>query len=288
MHYTFASRTDPGRLRANNEDALLVDEARGLAVLADGMGGHNAGEVAAGMAVASIGTSMGRWLDARRPDGQGLPRLGPDAGISGREGPAWHATHRLPAVAVMQAMAASVAGANQAIFEAAQAHAGYRGMGTTLVLAVFIGGRLFLGHIGDSRAYRWRGGQFEQLTRDHSLLQEQLDAGLITPAQAVLSTHRNLVTRALGIEPAVALETHEHTVLPGDCHLLCSDGLTDMVPDAEIAEILSQPWPPARLAAALVARANERGGRDNISVLLAQAAPGDPPLHADAHAHEPN
>ncbi len=288
MHYTFASRTDPGRLRANNEDAVLVDEARGLAVLADGMGGHNAGEVAAAMAVAGIGTSMGRWLDAQRLDGQGPGRALSAAGASGHDGSAWHAAHRLPAVAVRQAMAASVAEANQAVFDASLAQAAYRGMGTTLVLAVFIGGRLFIGHIGDSRAYRWRGGQLEQLTRDHSLLQEQLDAGLITPAQAALSTHRNLVTRALGIEPAVALETHEHTVLPGDCHLLCSDGLTDMVPDAEIAEILSQPWPPARLAAALVARANERGGRDNISVLLAQAAPGDPPLHAHAHAHEPN
>ena len=287
MHYTFASRTDPGRLRANNEDALLVDEARGLAVLADGMGGHNAGEVAAGMAVAGIGTWMGRWLDARHADAPG-PVV---AGASGHERPpAWHAAQRLPAVAVMQAMAASVADANRAVFDASQAQAAYRGMGTTLVLAVFIGGRLFIGHIGDSRAYRWRGWQLEQLTRDHSLLQEQLDAGLITPAQAVLSTHRNLVTRALGIEPTVALETHEHTVLPGDCLLLCSDGLTDMVPDAEIAEILAQPWPPARLAAALVARANERGGRDNVSVLLAQAAPGDPPLpvHAHAHAHEPN
>ncbi len=258
MHYAFASRTDPGRVRTHNEDALLVDEARGLAVLADGMGGHKAGEVAAGMAVASIGTGLGAWLDAQcAQDGESM----------------------LPSLAIHQALAASVAEANRLIFDAAQAQSAFRGMGTTLVLAWFLGARLFIGHVGDSRAYRWRGGRLEQLTRDHSLLQEQLDAGLITPAQAALSTQRNLVTRALGVEPSVLTEIHVHAVRPGDGYLLCSDGLSDMVDDAGIAEILSEPWPPSRQAVALVTRANELGGRDNVSALLVQAA-FDPPSSA--------
>lgn len=263
MHYAFACHTDAGRVRPHNEDALLVDEARGLAVLADGMGGHKAGEVAAGMAVASIGTGLGAWLDARRTQAE---------------------VSRLPSIAIHRALAGSVAEANRAIFSAAQAQAAFHGMGTTLVLAWFLGARLFIGHVGDSRAYRWRGGRLEQLTRDHSVLQEQLDAGLITPAQAAISTQRNLVTRALGVEPSVQPEIHEHAVRPGDGYLLCSDGLSDMVADAGIAEILAQPWPPTRHATTLVARANELGGRDNVSALIVQAAFGPPPPHAP----EPN
>ena len=184
MHYAFSSRTDTGRVRTNNEDALLIDEAYPLAILADGMGGYNAGEVAAGMAVASIGTSLGVWLASAGPD------------LSGD--------------AIRQAMTDCVAEANRAILAAAQAHPAYQGMGTTLVLAVFRDCRLFLGHIGDSRAYRWRGQRLEPLTRDHSLLQAQLDAGLVTPAQAAASTRRNVITRALGIEPHVVLELHGH------------------------------------------------------------------------------
>ncbi len=253
MHYSFCSRTDCGRQRENNEDALLVDEAHGLAVLADGMGGYNAGEVAAGMAVAGVGTRLGAWL--------------------GRAGQA-----ATPAL-IRQALLASVAEANRAVLQAAHAQPAYRGMGTTLVAAVFRGDRLVLGHIGDSRCYRWRRGELRQLTRDHSLLQEQLDAGLITAAQAAVSSQRNLVTRALGIEPAVALEMQEYEVEPEDRYLLCSDGLTDMVDDEAIAALVAQATPLAARAAALVAQANARGGRDNITVLLADAA-GDA---ADPH-----
>ncbi len=246
MHYCFSSHTDRGQQRENNEDALLLDEALGLAVLADGMGGYNAGEVAAGMAVAGIGTRLGSWL-------------------------AQAGSTATPAL-IRQALQASVAEANRAILQAAHLQPAYRGMGTTLVAGVFREARLVLGHIGDSRCYRWRRGQLRQITRDHSLLQEQLDAGLITAAQAATSSQRNLVTRALGIEPAVALEVQEFEVEPGDRYLLCSDGLTDMVDDAGIAGVMAREAALRAQAAELVALANARGGRDNITVLLVQAA----------------
>ena len=141
-------------------------------------------------------------------------------------------------------------------------------MGTTLVVAVFRGTRLLLGHIGDSRAYRWREGRLIQLTRDHSLLQEQIDAGLISPEQAALSLNKNLVTRAVGVEDIVLLETHQHGVSPDDWILMCSDGLSDMLDDESIAEVLMSHNQVADAAHALVEAANEAGGRDNIAVIL--------------------
>ena len=145
-------------------------------------------------------------------------------------------------------------------------------MGTTLVVGVFQADRLVLGHIGDSRCYRLRGQTFQQITKDHSLLQEQLDAGLITPQQALTSIHKNLVTRALGVEDTVLLEVNEHRVEAGDIYLMCSDGLSDMVLDAGIAAILATPGTLGDKADRLVVAANENGGRDNISVLLALAS----------------
>ncbi|MFD0668124.1 Stp1/IreP family PP2C-type Ser/Thr phosphatase [Ramlibacter sp. MAHUQ-53] len=246
MHYAFACLTDRGLTRANNEDAVFVDAAHGLAVLADGMGGYNAGEVASGMATSLLAEHLGRWLEdaGPSPDGRDLRR----------------------------ALQACVAEANRAIFDAAQANAHYAGMGTTLVVAVFQEARVVVGHIGDSRLYRLRGGHLVRITRDHSLLQEQLDAGLITPQQAAVSVHRNLVTRAMGVDEAVLLEVAEHRVEPGDCYLLCSDGLSDMVDDASIATLMAADVSPDARARLLVDAANARGGRDNISVLLAQAS----------------
>jgi protein phosphatase len=147
-------------------------------------------------------------------------------------------------------------------------------MGTTLVVGVFQDGRLMLGHIGDSRCYRLRAGALEQITKDHSLLQEQMDAGLITPEQAATSTNKNLVTRALGVEDAVLLEVNEHRVEPGDLYLMCSDGLSDMLDDDAIARILAAPGTLEEKAVQLVDGANANGGRDNISVLLALANSG--------------
>ncbi|MCM2252095.1 MAG: Stp1/IreP family PP2C-type Ser/Thr phosphatase [Ramlibacter sp.] len=247
MNYEFCIRTDPGLARENNEDSVMIDEATRLGVLADGMGGYNAGEIASGMATTFIKSELGRWLSQ-----------------AGR-----HANAR----EVRRAMEICVDHANRSIFNAANSNPQYSGMGTTLVLGVFQDERLMLGHIGDSRCYRLRGGELMQITKDHSLLQEQIDAGLITPEQAAVSSNRNLVTRALGVEDAVLLEVNEHKVEPGDIYLMCSDGLSDMVDDGGIAEILRHDAPLDLRVVQLVDTANAHGGRDNISVLVAQAAP---------------
>ena len=248
MIYDFCTRTHTGLLRANNEDAVVVDPVTRLAVLADGMGGYNAGEVAASMATAFIQAELGRWLSQ-----------------AGR-----HANAR----EVRRAMEICVDNANRSIFNAANSNPHYSGMGTTLVVGVFQNTRLMLGHIGDSRCYRLRGSALAQITRDHSLLQEQLDAGLITPQQAAVSSQKNLVTRALGVEDAVLLEVNEHRVEPGDLFLMCSDGLSDMLDDEAIAHILSSEGSLEQKSVQLIDAANANGGRDNISVLLAQANSG--------------
>jgi PPM family protein phosphatase len=248
MIYQFCSSTDPGLARENNEDSVTYDSPTNLAVLADGMGGYNAGEVASGMATAFIKSEMSRWL----------AQAGRTA--NARE--------------VRRALEICVDNANRSIFNAAGSNPQYAGMGTTLVVGVFHDARLMLGHIGDSRCYRLRGTEFTQITKDHSLLQEQMDAGLITPEQAATSMNKNLVTRALGVEDAVLLETNEHRAEPGDIYLMCSDGLSDMVSDEDIGKILQQSIDLEAKARALVEAANNGGGRDNISVLLALAKPG--------------
>ena len=246
MNYDYAALTDIGRMRENNEDSVSVDPATGLVVLADGMGGYNAGEVASGMATTFITTELGQWLSQA-----GEQALSRD---------------------VKRAMEICVENANTSIFTSAESNAHYSGMGTTLVVGAFIGSRLILGHIGDSRCYRWRYNTLVPITRDHSLLQEQLDAGLITPEQAAVSPNRNLVTRALGVEASVELEVNEFRVEPGDVYLMCSDGLTDMVSDTTIAAEFSRSEDLVTLASNLITIANAAGGRDNISVLLVNAS----------------
>lgn len=248
MIYTFSTKTDPGRARENNEDSVAVDEATCVGVLADGMGGYNAGEIASGMATAFIKSEMARWLS----------EAGKQAKL--RE--------------IRRALEICVDNANRSIFNAANSNTQYQGMGTTLVVAVFQGPKLILGHIGDSRCYRLRMGSMEQITKDHSLLQEQMDAGLLTQEQAATSSYKNLVTRALGVDQTVMLELNEHEVQPGDLYLLCSDGLSDMVDDVEIAAIIDCDRTMEQKVEDLVAVANEHGGRDNISVLLVQVDVG--------------
>lgn len=246
MDYEFFAHSDTGLMRDNNEDSVAFDAAAGLAVLADGMGGYNAGEVAAGMATGGIVAELGRWLnDTGR---QALPRD------------------------IKQAMEICTDNTNRAIYRAALDNAQYAGMGTTLVMGVFRGERALFGHVGDSRAYRWRKGTLTQLTHDHSLLQEHLDAGLITPEQALTAAHRNLVTRAVGVEDVVVLEVREYRVEPGDLYLLCSDGLTDMITDPEIEAMIGEAEQLPDVAQHLIAAANLHGGRDNISVLLVRAS----------------
>ena len=246
MQLEFVALSDMGRLRNNNEDSVLAVPEHGLAVLADGMGGHNAGEIASRMAVTLIAQKLGEWL----PDNRGA---------SMRD--------------LRRAMSVGVDAANRSIFEAANTNADYHGMGTTLVLAVVHQGEMVLGHAGDSRAYLWRGGELKQLTRDHSLLQEQIDSGLLTLAEAAMSGNGNLVTRALGVEDIVLLDVQHRPIEEGDLYLLCSDGLTDMLDDEEIAEELAANavLPTEMRAQRLIDLANEHGGRDNISVALIYA-----------------
>jgi len=244
MTLEFFSATDTGRARNNNEDSVAVDEPSCLIVLADGMGGYNAGEVASGMATAFIKSELGRWLSV--------------------------ASDNASDTDVRRAMDICVDNANRAIFNAANSNPQYAGMGTTLVVGVFREGRLLMGHVGDSRGYRLRGGRLAQITHDHSLLQEQIDSGLITAEQAAFSSNKNLVTRAVGVEDTVLLETHLHDVMPGDMYLLCSDGLSDMLDDESIAQLLQTSDVLPEVAAALVDAANDAGGKDNISVVLAR------------------
>ena len=249
MMYEFCAQTDQGLVRNNNEDAVAVDSNTGLCLLADGMGGYNAGEVASAMAVSFLHQELTAWLS----------RDGSQA--SSRE--------------LRRNIEACVAHANHSIFSAACSNPDHAGMGTTLVAGVFMENRLMLCHIGDSRCYRLRGHVLQQITKDHSLLQEQVDAGLMTAEQALESPHRNLITRALGVEDAVRVEINEHRVEPGDFYLLCSDGLSDMVLDTVIESILNYPGTLPQKAAALVREANDSGGRDNVSVVLVHAAAGE-------------
>ncbi|MCF8174530.1 MAG: Stp1/IreP family PP2C-type Ser/Thr phosphatase [Burkholderiaceae bacterium] len=241
------TRSEPGMVRSNNEDAVMANPKSGFAVLADGMGGYNAGEVASGMATALLGTELEKAFAEREP--------------SNRD-----SSGRSVAEVVIETEMARV---NGAIYQAAQSQPQYAGMGTTLVVGVFHDNKVTVGHIGDSRLYRLRGEDFQQVTRDHSLLQEQIDGGLITVEQARHSQNKNLVTRAVGIDPEVAAEIHVHEVEPGDVYLFCSDGLNDMVEDDEIAMTLGALSANLDLCATqLIQMANDNGGRDNVSVIL--------------------
>lgn len=245
MNFEYFYLSDTGQVRANNEDAVAIDADNHIAVLADGMGGYNAGEVAAEMTISFVITELGRWM------AEG------GAQASGRE--------------LRRAMEVCIDNANRSIFNTANTHPPYAGMGTTLVMGVFQGVRILIGHVGDSRCYRLRNGTLAQLTHDHSLLQEQIDAGLITPEQAQFSPQKNLITRALGVEDTVLLEVSEYRAEEDDLFLMCSDGLTDMVSDEHIAAILVTVGTLAEKCQALIDTANSCGGRDNISVILVQA-----------------
>ena len=247
------TRTDPGMLRSHNEDAVFGDADLGMVILADGMGGYNAGEVASGMATTLLATNFAQLVPAN-------PQL---------------RQQRVHSILVEQIVAA-----NSAIFNSAQSQPQYAGMGTTLVFGWFYDNTLSVAHVGDSRLYRLRGECFEQITRDHSLLQEQLDSGMISAEDARHSQNKNLVTRALGVESLVEPEINDCAVEVGDLFLLCSDGLNDMVEDEEIALTLQTLGANLPLAAdQLVQMANDNGGRDNVSVILIKvlgdfAAPG--------------
>ncbi len=246
----YAELTNTGMVREHNEDAIGSNGDMGLMVLADGMGGYNAGEVASGIAVQTITD-----LAAEGANREERNDIDPHTGLMRQT------------IVLRDA----IARANKIIFQTAQSQTHCEGMGTTLVAAMFYDNRVSIAHVGDSRAYRLRGGDFEQLTMDHSLLQELVDRGFYSEEEAQRSTNRNYVTRALGVEPSVEVEVQEFEVLPDDVYLLCSDGLPDMVEDEDIHLTISTFNASLDVVGQqLIDLANNQGGRDNVSVMLAQ------------------
>jgi protein phosphatase len=246
----FAEITDTGKVREHNEDAIGSNSDIGLMVLADGMGGYNAGEVASGIAVQTITELAAEGANREERNEQDT------------------VTGFMRQTIVLRD---AITRANKIIFQTAQSQTHCEGMGTTLVASMFFDNRISIAHVGDSRAYRLRGGKFEQLTMDHSLLQELVDRGFYSEEEAQRSTNRNYVTRALGVEPTVEVEIQEYDVLPDDIYLLCSDGLPDMVEDEDIHLTISTFNDSLDVVGQqLVQLTNDNGGRDNVSVMLAQ------------------
>ena len=235
--------SDVGRVRDGNEDSIDWDARLGLIMLADGMGGHNAGEVASALAVETIKTAL---QDVLAPEIQAADIID------------YH-----------DAVREAVVFANQEIHEQAQMKTECAGMGTTVVMGLFRPDSVILAHVGDSRIYRYRQGELARMTSDHSLVQEMVDSGYLSPEEAQQSASKNLITRALGIAPDVEVDVKEIPVQRDDIFLMCSDGLSDLVNDQDISKVINDAGLDIQTATqGLVNLANERGGTDNISVIL--------------------
>jgi PPM family protein phosphatase len=242
------ARTDLGRVRKNNEDCYQIEPALNLYVLSDGMGGEAHGEVASSLAVQTIVTHCQQAENSRATPSFGEPQ--PD--VSER-------TNRL---------ASAIHLANRKVFEAAASNPEQRGMGATIVAAWIDGQKLSLAHVGDSRVYLLRAGSLDQLTADHSLVAEKVRIGILTPQEADASELQSVLTRAVGTNATVQVDSDEQMLLVGDCLLLCSDGLTRMVTDPEIASTLLTSTSAQEAADRLIALANDYGGADNVSVIV--------------------
>ncbi|HZX97023.1 MAG TPA: Stp1/IreP family PP2C-type Ser/Thr phosphatase [Myxococcales bacterium] len=240
-----SARTDVGRKRQHNEDAYLVDDRLGLYVVADGMGGHAAGEVASAQAIKSIRSALAEGKAV-------LEAFSRAPTVESREQAA-----ALMEKAILRACAD--------IYAMGGTDAGKRGMGTTVVALLVAGRKAVVGHVGDSRVYLYRNMRAHQLTEDHTIIQEQLKRGLITKDQVKTAENRNVITRAVGIQPQVAVDTLVTDVLPGDLFLLCTDGLHGYLHDEELPQLLAQERP--KLADLLVDLALQRGGKDNITAI---------------------
>jgi len=243
--------TDTGKVREHNEDTIAVDPDIGLLVLADGMGGYNAGEVASGIAVKTIVNQVKEQVE--REDMNAQDR---EAGLSRPTIILRDAIHR----------------ANKIIYQTARTQPQCEGMGTTVVAALFFDNKITIAHVGDSRLYRQRAGgeKLEQVTMDHSLLQELVDRGFYSAEEAQRAANKNYVTRALGVEPNVEVEIQEVPVNKGEVFILCSDGLSDMVEDEDIhLTINTFSANLDTVAKQLIQLANDNGGRDNVSVVMA-------------------
>jgi serine/threonine protein phosphatase PrpC len=241
--------TDPGRKRANNEDAYLLDDRLCLYAVADGVGGFEGGEIASRIAVDTLGEAM--------PDLLGDKDRTPPAGHSSGTG------------AELSALRSAFTLANRTIRAVVGKTPGLAGMGTTLTALLLAKKRAYLAHIGDSRAYLFRSGELIQMTNDHSVVAEQVRAGLLTAGEARSSPYRHVITRALGIVDDAAPDLVERPVQANDTFLLCSDGLTEMVDDVGIRRVLSRPS-PADAVKKLIEAANSRGGVDNITAVVVQ------------------
>lgn len=237
MLISCAGDTHVGVVRSGNEDSFLLDFQRGVFIVADGMGGHAAGEVASEMAVEIIAKELGN-----------IRTLAEDA--------------------VNDRMRTAIRSANQAIFERTLAEADKRGMGTTTTVLVLFARRYLIGQVGDSRAYLLRAGQLQQLTKDHSYVQEQVDAGLLTADQARTHPYSNVITRCVGANEDVIPDVYFGTLETGDVILLASDGLTGMLEDDQLAKILAMSGAPDERVNRLITEANRRGGLDNITAIV--------------------
>jgi protein phosphatase len=246
MRISCAGVTDVGVVRAGNEDNFLLDCARGLFIVADGMGGHAAGEVASEMAVQIIEDELGSL--------RGLS----DGEAAGR-------------------MRVAIQKANQAIFHRTLAEHDKRGMGTTITVMTLFSRRYLIGQVGDSRAYLLRRGELFQLTKDHSYVQEQVDAGLLTAEQARTHPYSNVITRCVGANEEVAPDIYFGNLEAGDVILLATDGLTGMLDDAQLRDILATEENPERAVQRMVTDANRRGGLDNITAIVIRVDSIDPP-----------
>jgi len=243
-----AARTDQGRVRSNNEDNFYVREDKGLLVVADGMGGHASGEVASRLAVDVIRD----YFD----EGEGGKAF-----VGAFDDRCQEGTNRL---------GAAIRLANLAIFEAARGNPKYAGMGTTVAAVLVQENRIGIAHVGDSRVYLARAGGLSQLTDDHSLVAEQLKREMITAEEAQGAENRNILTRALGIAPEVEVDLDEMTLADGDRLLLCSDGLSTMVSDEDILAVIQETQDLEAVCETLIRMANDHGGRDNVTVALAE------------------
>lgn len=257
------AKTDIGRKRKHNEDSFLSDAQLGLFLVADGMGGHAAGEVASAMAVEAVRKTV---VDSK-------PTI--EAFSKAPTAEAREEVARLMERALLRAC--------QDIYTTATSDLGKRGMGTTCVAMLVIGNKAVIGHVGDSRVYLFRQGRAHQLTEDHTIIQEQLKRGLITREQAKEAENRNVITRAVGIQPQVAVDTLITDLLPGDLYMLCSDGLHGYFGDDELPVLLAQE-PREKLAESLVDLANSRGGKDNITAVVLSVGADDDEETTDVEA----
>jgi PPM family protein phosphatase len=243
-----AGLTDVGRKRNHNEDSFLIDEELQLYVVADGMGGHAGGGTASRIAVETIDKELRKARDSRENPFISVPNL--------------------QEALIPEALRGAVEKACLAIYTAAQEDPRLSGMGTTVISLVVKDEQAFFAHVGDSRAYLIRGELIQQISEDHSLVNEQIKAGMITPEEAKHSRYKNIITRSVGFEEEVLVDVMGVVAEPGDTFILCSDGLANMVEDRELLEIVRGAEGVASVPQALIDLANERGGDDNITAIV--------------------